>query len=92
MKQQLSVLATLAKDVSGYWTSWASYLLIILGGLMTYWDSLSNFVPEKFRGPSYALIGLIVLLLRGRGDIVTAAKQIKAINEGDKMPDDPAPS
>jgi len=57
--------------VNRYYTVWLSYLLVALGGAMTYWDSIDDYLPKKARGAVYAAIGVLVLILRARRDFST---------------------
>jgi DMSO/TMAO reductase YedYZ heme-binding membrane subunit len=63
--------------INRYWSTWLSYLLVALGGLMTYWDSLDDYLPKKLRGITYAVIGILVLLLRARRDFDTLRQTLK---------------
>jgi hypothetical protein len=63
--------AALIARINRYYTVWLSYLLVALGGAMTYWDSIDDYLPKKARGAAYAVIGVAVLILRARRDFAT---------------------
>jgi hypothetical protein len=60
--------ASLWVRINRYYTVWLSYLLVIAGGVMTYWDSIDDYLPKRSRGAVYAVIGVLVLILRARRD------------------------
>ena len=64
--------------INAYKTTWLSYLLVALGGALTYWDSIDDYLPKKARGASYAIIGIAVLMLRARRDFVTLRTNLLA--------------
>jgi len=64
--------------VNGYWSTWLSYILVALGGALTYWDAIDDYLPKRARGATYAIIGVLVLLLRARRDMGTLRANLTA--------------
>jgi hypothetical protein len=65
-------------QINSHWTTWFSYVLVVLGGVMTYWDSIDDYLPAKWRGLTYSIIGVIVLILRNRIEIQQTVAKLRS--------------
>jgi hypothetical protein len=65
-------------QINRYSTAWVAYAVIALGGILTYWANLQEYIPAKWRGATYAGIGIAVLIARARRDIAAAAVALRA--------------
>lgn len=69
-----STTPSLFKRLASYWTVWLGVVLSVLAWMQTEWNLVDDYLPEKWRGPAWLALGVTIIVLRGRQDILAAIR------------------